>query len=328
MIPENCESAHDWHHPIPGPTAGHPPEFVVTTEDGIRLEGRAEGRRRRNRNWARPAEEVAAASSDGPPDLVRAIVVRGTVCGAWTTALGLDTNPAEGAAAVDRITAEVLMLPRGERWREAVSTALAGPWCEALWTTGQLPATVLGTLKAEARALHHQLVPVWRHGTRAGRVLSLDADLGGLSLYDLVAPDLDLLAHTTDGVFADERLNRVLRRLHPAEQRVVVAYAAREGTTWTEAAAHTGAPDPKAFGDRVRRKVNRLLAEQRRRTTQRRPAPPVHDTASRPLLSARIARAAPLTPATLERVARLGAVGSSDHVAEAMCFSHMIDPRR
>ncbi|WP_189269393.1 hypothetical protein [Streptomyces fuscichromogenes] len=175
----------------------------------------------------------------------------------------------------DRVTARVLVLPRSERWREAVSTALLGPWCDPLWQTGYLPTTALGALKAEARALHHQLVPVWRHGTRAGRVLSLDADLGGVSLYDLVAPDLDLLARTTDGVFADDRLNRVLRRLHPAEQRVVVAYAAREGTTWTEAAAHTGATDPKAFGDRVRRKVNRLVAEQRRRTTQRRPAPPM-----------------------------------------------------
>ncbi|MFE2684493.1 hypothetical protein [Streptomyces mirabilis] len=269
----NPESAHDRPHPIPGPTAGPFPDFVIPTDDGIRLEDRAEGRRRRARNWARPAEELAAPPTDGPPDLVRAIVVRGTVCGMWN-AMGLDLNPADGAAAVDRLTAEILVLPRSERWREAVSTALTGPWCEPLWQTGQLPATALGALKAEARTLHHQLVPVWRHGSRAGRVLSLDADLGGLSLYDLVAPDLDLLARTTDGVYDDERLNRVLGRLHPEERAVVVGYAAREGTTWTEAAAHAGAPDPKAFGNRVRRKVNRLVAEQRRRTAQRRPTPP------------------------------------------------------
>ncbi|MEV5842276.1 hypothetical protein AB0M32_09930 [Streptomyces sp. NPDC051985] len=49
--------------------------------------------------------------------------------------------------------------------------------------------------------------------------------------------DLDLLARTENGVFAEERLNRVLRGLDPAEQRVVVAYAEGEGATWTEAAS-------------------------------------------------------------------------------------------
>ncbi|MFF4978282.1 hypothetical protein [Streptomyces sp. NPDC001083] len=69
---------------------------------------------------------MAPALPDGPPDLVWAIVARSKVCGARTTALGLDTNPAEAVAAVDRIAADVLVLPRSERWREAVSTALAG----------------------------------------------------------------------------------------------------------------------------------------------------------------------------------------------------------
>ncbi|MGW2725375.1 hypothetical protein [Streptomyces sp. NPDC001492] len=268
----NPESAHDWPHPIPaGPTVGPFADFVMPTEDGIRLEDQAERRRRHVR--VHPIEKLVAPAKDGPPDLVRAIVIRGTVCGMWNT-MGLHLSPADGAAAVDRLTAEILVLPRSERWREAVSTAVAGPWCEPLWQTGQLPATALGALKAEARTLHHQLVPVWRHGTRAGRVLSLDADLGGLSLYDLVTDDVDLLAHTTGGVYDDDRLNRVLGRLHPAERAVVVAYAAREGTTWTEAAAAAGAAKPEDFGDRVRRKVNRLAAEQRRRAAQRRPAPP------------------------------------------------------
>ncbi|KUN36882.1 hypothetical protein AQJ27_46290 [Streptomyces olivochromogenes] len=236
----NPESAHDWYHPNPGPTAEDLPEFVVGTEDGIRLESRAEGRGRFHKNRTRPHSEWSTDLPDDPPDLVRAIVVRGTVCGAWTTTLGLTTTPAEGLAAVDRIAAEVLVLPLGGWWREAVSTALAGTWCEQLWQTGQLPATALGVLKAEARALHHQLVPVWRPGTRAGRVLSLDADLGGLSLYDLVAPDVDLLAGTTAGVFVDECLNRVLRGLNPVEQWVVVAYASREGTTWWRRLNATG----------------------------------------------------------------------------------------
>lgn len=70
-------------------------------------------------------------------------------------------------------------------------------------------------------------------------------------------------------MFEDERLNAVIRGLAPAEQRVVFAYAEGEGTTWTEAAASTNATAPAAFGDRVRRKAQRLAAEQRRRLTQR-----------------------------------------------------------
>jgi hypothetical protein len=97
-------------------------------------------------------------------------------------------------------------------------------------------------------------------------VLSLDADLGGgLSLHDLVAADVNLLTPTTGGVYDDERLNAVLRGLTPAERQVVYAYAEDEGTTWTEGAAYAGAANPEAFGERVRRKVKRLAAEQRRR---------------------------------------------------------------
>ncbi|MEU5314390.1 hypothetical protein [Streptomyces sp. NPDC021562] len=167
-----------------------------------------------------------------------------------------------------------LVLPRSPRWTEATSTALLGGWCDELLDTGYLPATALSALKAEARALHRQLVPLHMRGTRHGRMLSLDADVGGVPLYDLVATEVDYLAHTAGGVFEDERLNRVLRGLDPAERAVVFAYAAREGTTWTEAATIAGAAKPEAFGDRVRRKVNRLAAEQRRRAAQRRPAPP------------------------------------------------------
>ncbi|WP_157880787.1 hypothetical protein [Streptomyces griseoruber] len=184
-------------------------------------------------------------------------------------ALGDSPTPAAQDASLD-YTARTLLLPRSPRWREAVSTALLGDWCDPLWEGERLPTTALGALKAEARAVHHQLVPVWRHGTRAGRVLSLDADLGGLSLYDLVAPDVDLLTRATGGVFVDERLNTVLRGLDPAELAVVLAYAEGEGTTWAEAAAHIGAAGPEAFGERVRRKARRLAAEQARRTAQRR----------------------------------------------------------
>ncbi|MFE4999282.1 hypothetical protein ACFRH4_50205 [Streptomyces mirabilis] len=259
----NPEYSHVYHHPVPGQHAGDAAAFVAVTEIGIRLERREEHRRRR------ASEHRFARVPENQPDLVRAIAVRGAVSGGWPAPLGLSLTAAEGDAAVDRIAAEVLVVPRSERWREAVSTALVGPWCDPLWQTGHLPTTALGALRAEARALHRQLVPVWRRWTRHGRVLSLDADLGGLSLHDLVAADLDLLARTAGGVFEDQRLGAVLRGLTPAERTVVFAYAEGEGTTWTEAAAHVGAGAPEAFGERVRRKVKRLAAEQHRRLAQR-----------------------------------------------------------
>ncbi|MFB8247283.1 hypothetical protein ACFC5X_19850 [Streptomyces sp. NPDC055952] len=166
--------------------------------------------------------------------------------------------------------ARCLVLPYGPRWQQALETALLGPWSAPLRDTGELPSTALSALKAEARTLHRQLVPIWRRRTQHGRVFSLDADLGGVSLHDLVATDLDLLSHTASGVFEDERLNTVLRALDPAERQVVFAYAEGDGATWTEAAAAAGATAPDAFGERVRRKAKRLAAEQRRRAARRR----------------------------------------------------------
>lgn len=203
--------------------------------------------------------------SNSAEDLVAAIKVRRDV----------SEGPSSGtrplAQALDGLAKDILILPRSERWREAVSTALLGEeWVGPLFQTGYLPATALGTLKAEARLLHRQLVPIWRRRTQHGRVLSLDAELGGgLSLYDLVAADIDLLARATVGVFEDERLNAVLRSLTLNERRVVLARAYGEGLTWAEAAAAAGMPEPKAFGEGVRRKTRRLADEQRRRLAQR-----------------------------------------------------------
>lgn len=201
----------------------------------------------------------------GSSDLVGALRAR-TVASGWQDWLtGVDLSDLRSRE-LDSFCGKVLGLPRGERWREAVSTALLGGWCDPLLATGELPATAVGALKAEARQVHRQLVPLWRRGQRHGRVLSLDAALGdGLSLHNLVATEVDFLAHTAGGVFEDERLNRVLRALTPAERQVVLAYAAGDGTTWTEAAAHTGAPNPAAFGESVRCKTKRLRDEQARR---------------------------------------------------------------
>ncbi|MCW8382421.1 hypothetical protein [Streptomyces justiciae] len=197
------------------------------------------------------------------PGLLSACNVRSTVSG------GRMHHPAVATDRLESLAAGSLVLPRSERWNQALSTALLGDWCAPLLTDGFLPATALGALRAEARTVHRHLVPIWRRRTRHGRVLSLDADLGdGLSLYDLVAADVDLLAHTMGGVFEDARLNRLLGALDPAERAVVFAYADGEGATWTEAAAVAGADDAKTFGERVRRKTKRIAAEQARRTVQ------------------------------------------------------------
>ncbi|MFI8234996.1 hypothetical protein ACIGDI_40010 [Streptomyces sp. NPDC085900] len=256
---------------VPGPRVGDQARFASLGPDGIRLTDDPPQKHFVTPQWL---SEKGMGTVD-QPDPLQALLVRAVEQGGTAGAMGRTLSPTERDIAVDYIAAKVLVTRRSERWREAVSTALLGNWCEPLWQTGHLPATALGALKTEACTLHRQLVPVWERGTRHGRVLSLDADLGGgLSLYGLVAADVDYLAHTAGGVFEDERLNRVLRGLDPAERAVVFAYAEGEGTTWTEAAIVAGAPDPEAFGERVRRKVRRLAAEQRRRAAQCCPGPP------------------------------------------------------
>ncbi|MCX4231796.1 hypothetical protein [Streptomyces ortus] len=147
-----------------------------------------------------------------------------------------------------------------------MGTALIGNWHRALWETGYLPVTALGALKAEVRTIHRQLVPLWRRRTRHGRVLSLDAALGdGLSLYDLVAADVDVLDQVTATDFTDQRIQAMLHNLNVAERQVVLAYAYGEGGTWTEAAAVAGITEPEAFGERMRRKTP---------TARRRTGPP------------------------------------------------------
>ncbi len=172
---------------------------------------------------------------------------------------------------LDQFITGYLVLPTGARWREAASTALLSGWEAPLSETGFLPNSAFGTLKAEARLAHRNLTPVWRRRTRHGRVLSLDAVLAGdLSLYDLVAADIDLLEHTTGGFFEDVRLNAVLRQLDTVELGVVIALAEGMGETWVEAAAVAGVTDPVRFGEHVRRKAKRLAVEQQRRLAQRR----------------------------------------------------------
>ncbi|MBA4866191.1 hypothetical protein H1V43_33685 [Streptomyces sp. PSKA54] len=198
-------------------------QFVLPTADGVRL---------MNRDAALSTVSHPPNDDRRAPGLVQALRLRTRTAAAVMfddpTAAALNNQP----ELVDAFATKVLAVPSSARWREAISTAVIGSsWCAGLLSTGHLPATALGALKAEARTLHRQLVPLWRRRTRHGRVLSLDADLGGLSLHDLVSAHTELLTHTNGGVFEDQRLNSVLRHLNPAEQQVVFAFAAEEGTT-------------------------------------------------------------------------------------------------
>ncbi|MFH8701337.1 hypothetical protein [Streptomyces chartreusis] len=216
-------------------------------------------------------ERIAREEAEGPArDLMIALVTRGAASGGWEVEFEPLGTPEEYAAGVEDFAAKTLVVPRSERWREAVSTALMGnAWCEPLARSGHLPLSALGLLKAEARTLHRQLVPIWRRGPRHGKVLSLEADLGGISLGEVIGVEVDYLTHFADGEFDDERLNTVLRCLTPNERNVVITYALGGPINWTEAGVSAGVADPAAFGERVRRKLKRLAAEQRRRLAQR-----------------------------------------------------------
>ncbi|MET9459949.1 hypothetical protein ABZY05_33505 [Streptomyces canus] len=222
---------------------------AIAVEDGVRLAGRPPARLGGKRHYPES-------------DLGRSLYLRAKI--------GEVIEPQAGVterALMDEFASKVLVVPSSPQWREAMSTALLGDWSDPLVQTGHLSDSAVGALRAEARSLHKDLTPLWRRGTRYGRVLSLDAKMGdGLSLYELVAADVDLLARVTGGVAEDERLNRVLRRLSPTERATVFTYAERGGITWAEAAAAAGAADPDAFGERIRRKIKRLAAEQARRT--------------------------------------------------------------
>ncbi|MFG2457032.1 hypothetical protein ACGFWE_08180 [Streptomyces sp. NPDC048523] len=167
---------------------------------------------------------------------------------------------------IDAFASKVLVLNRSERWRRAVSSALLGNWCAPL-AHGHLGVEALGRLKTEAQRIYRQERPLFERGTRKGRMLSLDAPLGdNLNLYDVLDDgQADLYELVTRGMITDERLVSLLKSLKPDELAVLLARAGESGVTWTEAAALAGADEPAVLGERVRRKVKRLVDAQHKR---------------------------------------------------------------
>jgi hypothetical protein len=167
----------------------------------------------------------------------------------------------ESCSTADEFVAKDLVLPRGPYWDRAVHTALLGNWTDPLERGGAIGPDVLGSIRAEARTLHRQMVPLWQHRVRGSRVRLLETPLGeGLTLYDLVAGGLRMDDLVFEAAFGDERVEAVLAVLDPDERRAAMAWAHPSIAHWTEAARFAGARDPEAFGERVRRKLKRLGA--------------------------------------------------------------------
>ncbi|MET9386178.1 hypothetical protein ABZY09_35220 [Streptomyces sp. NPDC002928] len=156
---------------------------------------------------------------------------------------------------------------RGRSWHEAFGIALINDW---QIPRGPWPERHVCNLLADAEHEHLQLTPLWRRRARGQRVLLLDSPLGdGATLYDFISsPDGDPLENMTGVGFDNPRLARVLNGLTPRELRVAEAFAHHRRSSWADAAACAGEPDPAAFGKTVQRKLTRLMKEATRRSAQ------------------------------------------------------------
>jgi len=95
--------------------------------------------------------------------------------------------------------------------------------------------------------------------------LEAPLESSGLTLLDVVADELQMDDLRFESGFDDPRIDAVLAKLTVEEWRVAKAWAHSCTDTWTEAARFAGATDPKASGERVRRKLKRLGKEYTRR---------------------------------------------------------------
>ncbi|MGW2017615.1 hypothetical protein [Streptomyces sp. NPDC001927] len=108
-------------------------------------------------------------------------------------------------------------------------------------------------LHAAVRAATSADTELWERTTRGRRLVPLDH------------PDrLRAAVRATEEELSGqgEEISRMLAKLKPDERKVADCYAAT-GLTWTQAALRAG--QPASMGERVRRKLKRLAAEDRRR---------------------------------------------------------------
>ncbi|MFE2293881.1 hypothetical protein [Streptomyces sp. NPDC059452] len=159
--------------------------------------------------------------------------------------------------AVDEFTRSWLGIGSPEMWREAVETALLGDWVETLGARLSGDAEAMALLGRHARVEHLHLQPIWERKAFGHRVRLLEDPVSeGRTLGDFIT-DRRLPEDRVLGCVEDDRVPSALRALAPEERAVAEVYAASR-MTWSQAAEATGADDPVAFGERVRRKLKRL----------------------------------------------------------------------
>ncbi|MFE1775992.1 hypothetical protein [Streptomyces sp. NPDC059008] len=156
---------------------------------------------------------------------------------------------------------------QGRDWLEPLGEGLRIKWLEPLAAEeGRLNEASLVRLRTDAFAVHRQLIPLWRRRTRHGRVLLLNTPIGdGLTLQDVATESSEPADALVTTEPEDARLGKLVRALLPAERAVALAWARPGVRTWADAAQEAGADEPARFGEHVRRKVRRLVAEQERR---------------------------------------------------------------
>ncbi|MEU5549035.1 hypothetical protein ABZ738_04630 [Micromonospora sp. NPDC047793] len=152
------------------------------------------------------------------------------------------------------------LFPKGRPHVEAAKEALL----EDAWLKAE-PEDVRKVLLKRIEKFHrnHRLIGDTELGHR--RIVSLHSPLGQAgSDSDVVLTLAEALADPRSveelvlslPEFRDPRIDRVLDKLKPGERKVADLYAVHDGMTWDLAAAAAG--QPPAFGQRVRRKLNRL----------------------------------------------------------------------
>ncbi|MFC5144617.1 hypothetical protein [Streptomyces aureoversilis] len=137
-----------------------------------------------------------------------------------------------------------------------METALLGDWVGALGHGTATDAYLAALPRQHADTEHRRLQPLWERRVRGKRVTSLRHEPAeGLTLGDAIRDDRSPEAAILADEFTDSRLAVVLRGLCPAESAVARNWA-RTGDTWAVAAAGAGLGE--AYGERVRRKLQRL----------------------------------------------------------------------
>ncbi|MCL7429823.1 hypothetical protein [Streptomyces sp. YS415] len=167
---------------------------------------------------------------------------------------------------VDRFAAQVLRRRTTGDWRTALSDALLGDWINPLQSSAPLHPSALVQLRNRVWRIHADLQPIWTRRTSRSRVLLLDTPLGAdLTLHDLLAASPSAAGIMAGEEPDDARLGALLRVLDDVDRTIVLAWMHPGVATWADAALLAGASRPEADGERVRRRVRRLVADQQRR---------------------------------------------------------------